>query len=794
MQAKDGKVYMAPADFLQFSYESRNRENGADQLCYSLCREEFDGRERQSGNLSCEVMTDSGAAVVISDTAEYSAGPGGLILFATVRTRSVPSSFGLQAFSDRIVTELVRAYIVSTAVCSAEITSAVYVTDGSGGKWFSSSFDIQYLGKVVKHLLRRADFFINDALEWNEKSNKAIAEMKFPYSSVRQGQKDIMLAVLDDIRNGKSRVISAPTGLGKTIAFLYPAVKMIPEGKADRIYYLTSKTTTGNAAADTARIMDPEGRALRVLVLRSKAALCRNSISLGSCFQCEKKRECVTGGRSVTVRERFNAALKELLVSTGVFTAGEIKKTADRYGICPYELSRTLVRYCNVVICDYNYVFDPVVRLSRDIDSGCRNVFLTDEAHNLPDRVRKIFSFEFDPEEVSFKVRTVSSGDDTALKALDGFDRIVSDVKSMCLDESYLSDEGDEKVGFFTSEEIPEGLADCCRTLRKTVSGYMRKNGENSPPELTAVLDALSSVIVTDEHILGGGRFLAELRDGRTVFRYICIDPSFNISHCASIAVSALYFSATFDPLEFFSRVLGCDGNEPLVFDSPFDGDNLCITVYDGADVRYSARRDSIPHIADVIETTVSARHGHYMVYFQSYEFLDSVLREFIRRKTDYVVAVQKKDMSHEERDRFIRAFRSEKIHDIVGFCVLGGIFSEGIDLTGESLIGAVVVGAGIPPASSAQNMITEYYEDRYEAGRLYSEVYPAINKIEQAAGRVIRSEDDCGVVVLVDDRFTQREYLSVMMRDWKKIRCTSDTESLAGILDRFWEEHGPSE
>ena len=697
---------------------------------------------------------------------------------------------------------LAEAIVCAYVFCMADSIKEIRVrltfnrNDTSDSVSFEREYDSSTLSVLTDTLLDRMIPFIKVFRQKKELLSSEIKNLAFPYSDIREGQHELMLGVMKTLRQGGKLVASAPTGTGKTMATLYPSIKALGAGLVDRIFYLTGKGVTGKAAYDAVKLLNNSVPHIRCINVRAKMNVCPNPGKYDDCYVCPHTNDNITDGKFLSYKQRSNAALAELLENDTVYDSKVIAECAERHYVCPYELTLDLSEFCEVIICDYNYVFDFSVRFRRyfDTDRGEKYVFLIDEAHNLPDRVRTMYSSEFSPAQIEEYAELLSENmikDTEVGQAVNQCREAFAEIKELCLDNvTYFTDKkGDHKTGFYKSDIVPVNLISAASSIVSLCRSRERRCGD-----VKHIYDGLynlaSSLINSAKFSEKGFSFLAELYDDRLICRNFCLDPSDIITLMTSMSHATVFFSATLSPVEYFSDMFGCSDSPALKAESPFDPNNMNVTIFDGISTRYADRSDTAEEIAEVISAVLNAKDGHYFVFFPSYRYMRTVCKELLKICPDIKAVMQKQDMTFADREKFLLAFKSKKFKSIVGFCVLGGVFSEGVDLTGDSLIGTIIVGAGLPGISSELNLMSEYYENKFGSGHLYAYDYPAINRIEQAAGRVIRTADDKGVVVLIDDRLSSPEIASRFPDFWPKIACTSDNNTLSMILERFWDRH----
>ena len=622
----------------------------------------------------------------------------------------------------------------------------------------------------------------------------SLSRLPFPFPSFREGQRELIETVWSAVRQGERLFAQAPTGTGKTVSVLYGALRAVPSADIRRIFFLTAKASTRREAFAAARKLTEAGAPLRTVILTAKEQICpfasrvSDGPSAGN-WICDPDRCPLMSGYSGSASD----AISSLLSSHSGFTSGVVSETASAFRICPYELSLDLSEYCDIIICDYNYVFDPSVRLRRyfspDADSG-NSVLLIDEAHNLPDRARDIFSASMSPSDLA-RMREYSLPDSPLRNSIDALEDALNSAASLCSDNSVKHDDGSVSGWYFSPGQLPD--IDLCidRLCANTEKFYFtRRDDRPAAAEASALLrtcrkwqDAAScygreyrTYISVDRD-----RVCAQLR---------CLDPASRLDSALNSVSSSVFFSATLTPADYFADVLGGGRNYmSLDLPSPFPRENLFVCAVTDIDTRYDKRDKSVGRLVYVIAAAAKARPGNYIAFFPSYAYMEPVADAFRKKYPNVKTAVQKRAMSRSDREAFLDFFTDDSGVLRIGFCVLGGSFSEGIDLPGSRLIGVVIAGVGLPGLSAERNMISEYYDSGScaERGYDYAYTYPGMNSVLQAAGRVIRRETDRGVVILCDDRYATPLYRSLMPGHWDGIHITGDITSLPASLRDFW-------
>lgn len=617
------------------------------------------------------------------------------------------------------------------------------------------------------------------------------ASVPFPYSEIREGQEEMIRRGMSAIRRGQRLFVQAPTGIGKTVSALYPAVRAFGDGLCDKIFYLTAKSSTAREAYHAVGKLFAAGAKLSTIVMTAKEQMC----ALG-----EAKASGCGVGKFCNPRdcrflreygERAGAAIEELLGLQNGYYASLITEVAIRHGVCPYELSLDLSEFCDVIICDYNYLFDPIVHFQRYFDrvgDFGEYVFLIDEAHNLVDRARGMYSAALSRNSLSAIL-----ADELCPRGelYDAFSMLLSameGLRELCR-ETLRREENGNEVGYYISRNRVSDFDEVVTEVERQLSRWLKSNREHPMYDNVRMWSQELRKYVL---LLGlyDEKFMTyvELSGGDITISLSCLDPSDVLDSCLDKGRAAIFFSATLTPTAYFSDLLGGGKRQKLLeLPSPYDPHNLCVAAVDTVSTRFEDRDKSYKKVASCIAAAVSGRAGNYIVYFPSYSYLEKVYEVFHKKYSKVNTIVQKKGMLAAEREEFISFFKDDEGKMRVGFCVLGGVFSEGVDLPGSRLIGSVIVGVGLPGFSSERNIMRDYFENRYENGFDYAYTYPGMNGVLQAAGRVIRREGDRGIVVLIDDRYATPTYQKLFPVHWKHLKYAGNPASLAEIVRKFW-------
>lgn len=608
--------------------------------------------------------------------------------------------------------------------------------------------------------------------------------LAFPYPEMRPQQRDFIVETLRTIGGGGKALIEAPTGTGKTAAALYPALRALGAGMIDKIFYFTSKNTTALAALDAARNMSAS-TGIRAVHITAKERIC--PVRLRDPMKCTPE----VCPRARGHYGRVPDALAELVRSAHIYDADTIAEAAGRHSVCPYELSLDLSEACDLVICDCNYLIDEAAYFRRYFEPGAtdaRYVFLFDEAHNLLDRAKVCYGGELRRSEIRRfldEVRTVPKN--AVCDALADLEFYIDSMRELCAD-SMEEDDAGAVHGFTTVHSFDKQLYDLLAAFDRAAAKYIRSPLCGSLPDHLYLLHDkvkkyLTAMELFDRCFVG----TVTVHGDEVIAKIVCIDPSGQLAKKTARGRATIFFSATLTPLDYYATLYGAPDAAKLKLDCPYDRANLCVCIMDKLSVRYQFRSQNAAAVADAIMQTVSRRDGNYMVYFPSYAYMTEVQTLFKYKYPHIRTVVQAKDMSEHARRGFLDAFRAGARTTLVGFSVLGGIYAEGIDLVGDRLIGSVIVGVGLVQPSDENEILREYYDDKYEAGREYAYIYPGFNRVLQAAGRVIRTETDCGVVVFIDERYAEPTYKELMPTQYRTAKFVGDTQALGAVLDRFW-------
>lgn len=724
-------------------------------------------------------------------------------------------------------------------------------------KYFYLDYTFEELEEWFEKLIQAYRKWADYTWEWKEKRQRSIEGLEFPFA-YRDGQRELVTHVYNTIYHKKKLFLEAPTGVGKTISTIFPAVKAMGRGMGEKIFYLTAKTITRTVAEDTFEILRGKGLRFKSVILTAKEKICFMEET-----QCNPENCPYARGHF----DRVNEAMYALLVNEESFTREKIEEYAVKYQVCPFEFCLDMSLFADGIICDYNYLFDPHVYLKRFFGDGIGGdyLFLIDEAHNLLERGREMYSASLLKEDflelkraikqtvmseldenrdksqvdgqMTFNMTSLSLTESESDSGLES--RSVSDgrsgadsgkkkrlrgAKSLLVREGYgermiqqleacngeLLELKRQCENYVLVEEI-DGFTNRLNRLYAVMSDYLGEQEETELPVREDILDFyfeaghfLETYELLDEHYV---KYTQLGEDGSFMLKLFCVNPGKNLRECMMRGRSAILFSATFLPIQYYKELLGGEPEDYEVYaKSIFNPEKRALFIANDVTSKYTRRSEEEYHrIARYIDEIVRMRHGNYMVFCPSYSFLHTVYDTYVEcfGDEDKECIIQQDSMSEEEREAFLNRFRGNEHCDLgsainmdieeeddttlIGFCVMGGIFSEGIDLKNDSLIGAVIVGTGLPQVCNEREILKGYFDERGGNGFDYAYRYPGMNKVLQAAGRVIRTADDLGVVALLDERFLQFYYRKMFPREWELFETVS-VETVAKRVERFWD------
>ena len=717
-------------------------------------------------------------------------------------------------------------------------------------RYFYEDYSFQELEEWFNHLIASYKKWADYTWSWRQTRQKSLEELEFPFS-YREGQRELVSYVYQTIYHHRKLFIEAPTGVGKTISTIFPSLKAMGRGMGEKLFYLTAKTITRTVADDTLGMLRQRGLHFKSVILTAKDKICFMEET-----ECNPENCPYAKGHY----DRINEAIFALLTSEESFTRERIEEYAQKYQVCPFELCLDMSLFVDGIICDYNYLFDPHVYLKRFFTEGTGGnyIFLIDEAHNLLERGREMYSASLSKEvflelkqeikqtvlseiaekeeksgvegQLTFDMTTMSEQSEAAVEQVEvsvahADKRKHHGGKSIFVKQGYgermiyhldkcnkeLLSLKRECEGYRLVEDI-DGFVNALLRLHGILGEYLEEQEEDKLPVRESLLDFYFDI----SHFLGIYERVDENyvkytqldEEGSFLIKLFCVNPRENLKECMQRGRSTILFSATFLPIQYYKGLLGGDAEDYEVYaKSVFNPEKRALFIANDVTSKYTRRSDEEYYrIARYIDEIVKSRQGNYMVFCPSYSFLQRIYDIYMQYFADEgkECMIQQDYMSEEGREEFLARFQGNEECDLqekidmdiefdaedstlIGFCVLGGIFGEGIDLKNDSLIGVIIVGTGLPQVCNEREILKNYFDERGENGFDYSYRYPGMNKVLQAAGRVIRTAEDVGVIALLDERFLQFSYAKMFPREWESYETVS-VDSIADRVERFWD------
>ena len=660
-------------------------------------------------------------------------------------------------------------YSMQNELDNIDIQITYYNIDTKSTRILRQSYTLKELEEFFFWLIDEYKSWAQLESDWVNKRNESIKKLKFPFENYRPGQRELAVRVYKSITDSKKCFAQAPTGTGKTISTIFPAIKAMGEDKTSKIFYLTAKTITREVAQNTISLMRKKDLNLKAVTITAKEKICKMDE-----VNCNPEYCPYANGYF----DRINNSLKDILAKYNDYSKDNIEKISEEYMLCPFELSLDLTNLSDVIICDYNYVFDPRVYLKRFFDTKTTDyTFLIDEAHNLVDRAREMYSATLN-EEKFVKVKKLISKKDKRIT------KVIKEIQSYFedkLEDLTTLDEND-----LVESEAPLELCEILSSFIKFVDEYLARTNEENEELMDLYFDVYSFLSISDFYDKNYTTIYTKTFNGMTIKIY-CVNPQKVIEEKMKKAKSNIIFSATLIPMDYFMKMYSYDEEDFIInLKSPFDVKNRLLMIGDNVATTYSKRFETSEDIASYIANCVQAKKGNYMVFFPSYKYMELVFDEMKENYPNINISIQESNMSEEEKEEFLSMFDEDNKETHVGFCVLGGHFSEGIDLTNDKLIGVIIVGVGMPQIGIERDIIKDHMKDSNK-GFDYAYVYPGMIKVLQAAGRCIRTDDDKGVILLLDKRYSQRIYQSLFPYEWYpnfRVRKSDDVKTLC---EEFW-------
>ena len=635
---------------------------------------------------------------------------------------------------------------------------------------FCQEFEFQELQTWFQDLVTQYEKWAKFEIEWRNVRNDSIRQIEFPFP-YREGQRDLVASVYRTILRKKKLFIQAPTGVGKTMATVFPAVRAMGEGLGEKIFYLTAKTIMRTVAEQAFSLLKEKGLLYKTITLTAKEKIC-------FCEEAECNPDACPYAKGHF--DRVNDAVFDLITHSGDWSREVLEEQAKKYMVCPFEMSLDVSNWADAVICDYNYVFDPQAHIKRFFSESGKGeyLFLIDEAHNLVERGREMYSASLYKEDLLEVRKMVKAEDPKLAKGLSECNQQFLELKRECEHYQILKSVSHIALKLMNVLSKLEDYLEECKDAEKkkrVLDFYF------------AVRSFLNIHDIMDENYV---IFSEMMEDGRFQIKLFCVNPAVNLQNYLEQGNSTIFFSATLLPVHYYKKLLSVEKDDYAVYaHSSFPQENKFLFIGTDVSTRYTRRGESTyQRFARYIAVMAEQKKGNYMAFFPSYRFLEEVhtcFLECVDHEVDSICQVSY--MDEEQREEFLEEFEQEREKSLVAFCVMGGIFSEGIDLTDDKLIGAVIAGTGLPQVCTEREILKQYFNAADMDGFDYAYLYPGMNKVLQSAGRVIRTESDRGVILLLDDRFRAMRYREVFPREWQQYQLGS-VKNLEQEIRTFWE------
>lgn len=650
--------------------------------------------------------------------------------------------------------------------------------DSEAIKRFKEEYTFEELKEWFHDVTEQYCKWVQFTVDSRKHRNETIEDLEFPYP-YRLGQRDMAGSVYLSIKRNQNLFVQAPTGIGKTMATIFPAVKAMGDGYGEKIFYLTAKTIARKVAVDGFSILRNQGLHFRSVLITAKEKICPMEEMV-----CEPESCPYAKGHF----DRINEAVMDCIMNEVDITRDVILQYANKHMVCPFEMSLDVSLFVDGIICDYNYVFDPRVRLKRYFAEGAKGefLFLVDEAHNLVDRASSMYSAEIYKEDFLTMRRLLQPYHAKLGKLLGNCNKEMLAFKKECVTEKRYILIHDMNSLYLKLLRVHAHLESFLEESKEIAALRSHKD------EILEFYFKINQFLNIYELVDDSYEIYAEqVSDGSFMIKLYCIHPAKNLTECIERGNATVFFSATMLPIHYYKELLHDEEEDYAIYiPSPFPKENRCI--FAGVDVssRYKLRGPKqYEKMARYMEAMVRSKEGNYMAFFPSYKMLNDVYEVAMEMGLlqDVNIIIQNPHLSEEQREDFLEHFAKEK-QPVLGLCILGGIFSEGIDLVGESLIGAAIMGTGLPMVCNEREIQQQFFENRDENGFEYAYLYPGMNKVQQAAGRVIRTMEDKGIILLLDDRFVTKQVVDTFPAEWEDYEIVN-LENVEEKLQQFWKE-----
>lgn len=634
---------------------------------------------------------------------------------------------------------------------------------------YQNQYSFDELNNYYQETMKEYEKWLIFLDKYRQNRQKKLQALQFPYNNYRKGQRELSIAVYRTLSQEKCLFMEAPTGTGKTLSTLFPALKAMGEYNQGRIFYLTAKTITRQVALDTMKLFEEQQSEIKTIEISAKEKICFMN-------ECKCNPDYCSFAKNYYQKQKL--AIWDLLNNGHFYSREQISEVAKKYECCPFELSLDLSLYSDVIVCDYNYLFDPQVYLKRFFElEETDSYFLVDEGHNLISRAREMYSKALSLQLIKDFKKFLPKHHRKHHKILQQFIEYCEESRKLLKDQDYLF-----------QKELPDKLIDLGYRWSEYFRDFLLELKDEIPTWLQNLYFDLMSFLKISEYYDDHFTFLVELVNHELQFKIFCLDPAHFIKQKLDFGKGSVLFSATLSPVQYYQNLL-VGHTDDLTFrqSSPFNQNQFQVLVADYLPMTYKYRSQVVDSLCELIKKATDIKAGNYFCFFPSFSYMEEVYQRYIQLYPEAEVLIQSRELKDVEKEAFLANFQAQNEQVVLGFCVLGGVFSEGIDLKKNRLIGSIIVSVGLPQISKEQEELKKYFDEKNQQGFYYIYQLPGFNKIMQAAGRVIRTEEDRGVIMLIDQRFSRKDYMQLYPTHWSKGVVVHDLNSMLNQLKQFW-------
>lgn len=634
---------------------------------------------------------------------------------------------------------------------------------------YQNQYSFDELNNYYQETMKEYEKWLIFLDKYRQNRQKKLQALQFPYNNYRKGQRELSIAVYRTLSQEKCLFMEAPTGTGKTLSTLFPALKAMGEYNQGRIFYLTAKTITRQVALDTMKLFEEQQSEIKTIEISAKEKICFMN-------ECKCNPDYCPFAKNYYQKQKL--AIWDLLNNGHFYSREQISEVAKKYECCPFELSLDLSLYSDVIVCDYNYLFDPQVYLKRFFElEETDSYFLVDEGHNLISRAREMYSKALSLQLIKDFKKLLPKHHRKHHKILQQFIEYCEESRKLLKDRDYLF-----------QKELPDKLIDLGYRWSEYFRDFLLELKDEIPTWLQNLYFDLMSFLKISEYYDDHFSFLVELVNHELQFKILCLDPAHFIKQKLDFGKGSVLFSATLSPVQYYQNLL-VGHTDDLTFrqSSPFNQNQFQVLVADYLPMTYKYRSQVVDSLCELIKKATDIKAGNYFCFFPSFSYMEEVYQRYIQLYPEAEVLIQSRELKDVEKEAFLANFQAQNEQVVLGFCVLGGVFSEGIDLKKNRLIGSIIVSVGLPQISKEQEELKRYFDEKNQQGFYYIYQLPGFNKMMQAAGRVIRTEEDRGVILLIDQRFSRKDYMQLYPSHWSKGVVVHDLSSMLNQLKQFW-------